>query len=350
MSSLQLDAGARMALDVALGTAGAMGDERCGTEYLLFGAVATATGDMSELCELFALDTARLERSISALRGHHFAPDPDGHLDPPLSPRAELACHGKSLSGGERRSAFDLVLGCLNDPRSGAATCLRHLGVRLGEIRRLVELGAARLDKNEVASLISALDRRHDAHYSWWGPRPDAPVARIGVIETPVLVARSQTAELMLETVVAGPDGFGLTLSVNSLGSWVLPPTWESIEYLSPGVGAEHRLVPEVITVDLTYSDGTVVSNRVGNPRWRQDMPTPGALVRLGTRKTIEDRNDRRRTVRHTETTEWWAWPVPVTGEVRLDVSWPAEAIDGSVVLDGTEIAARATALRDLGA
>ena len=44
MTGLQLDAGARMALDVALGTAGAMGDERCGTEYLLFGAVATASG------------------------------------------------------------------------------------------------------------------------------------------------------------------------------------------------------------------------------------------------------------------------------------------------------------------
>ena len=191
MSELQLDAGARMALDVALGTAGAMGDERCGTEYLLFGAVATATGDMSELCELFALDTARLERSIMALRGHHFDPDPDGHIDPPLSPRAELALHGKSLSGDSRRSAFDLLLGCLNDPRSGAATALRHLGVRLVEIRRLVELGAARLDKSEVASLISVLDRRHEAHYVSWGPGPEAAVARVPSEDVPRLVARS---------------------------------------------------------------------------------------------------------------------------------------------------------------
>ena len=88
MSGLRLDAGARMALDVALGTAGAMGDERFGTEYLLFGAVATASGDMAELCELFALDTARLERAIVAIRGHRFEPLDAGHIDPPVSPRA----------------------------------------------------------------------------------------------------------------------------------------------------------------------------------------------------------------------------------------------------------------------
>lgn len=350
MSSLQLDAGARMALDVALGTAGAMGDERCGTEYLLFGAVATASGDLAELCDLFALDTARLERAIVALRGHHFEPSADGDVDPPLSPRAELALHGRSLSGGERRSAFDLLLGCLNDPRSGAATVLRHLGVRLGEIRRLVELGAAQLDKDEVAKLIAALDRRQVVHYGWWGPEVDASVARIGATTTPRLVARSRTAEITLDTVVAGPDGFGLTLTVTSLGPWVLPPTWETIEYLSPGVGAEHRLVPEVITVDLRFADGSRVSNRAGNPRWRADLPGPGALVRLGTKKVIEDRNDRRRPVRHVETTEWWAWPVPLGGAIALDVRWPAEAVEGATVIDGDAIAAEAAALRNLRA
>lgn len=347
MTGLQLDAGARMALDVALGTAGAMGDERCGTEYLLFGAVATASGDMAELCELFALDTARLERAIVAIRGHRFEPVAEGHADPPLSPRAELSLHGKPLSGGERRSSFDLVLGCLGDPRSGAATVLRHLGVRLGEIRRLVELGAARLDSDEVENLIAALDRRDSSHFSWWGPDADASVARVGLPDQrPQLVARSQTAELTLDAVVAGPDGFGLTLTVTSLGSWVLPPVWESIEFLSPGVGAEHRLAPEVITLDLHYPDGTHLSNRQGNHRWRGDMPTPGALVRLGTRRVVEDRNDRRRPVRHVETTEWWAWPLPLDGDVRLDVRWAAEAAEGSVRLDGAAIAGRAADLR----
>jgi hypothetical protein len=347
MTALQLDAGARMALDVALGTASAMGDERCGTEYLLFGAVATASGDMSELCELFALDTARLERAIVAIRGHRFESVAEGHADPPLSPRAEVALHGPSLSGGDRRSTFDVLLGCLADPRSGAATVLRHLGVRLGEIRRLVELGAARLDQNEVETLIASLDRRDTSHHSWWGPDADAGVARIGLPNRrPQVIARSQTAELTIDALVAGPDGFGLTISVASLGDWVLPPVWESIEYLSPGVGAEHRLVPEVVTIDLRYSDGTHVSNRQGNHRWRSDVPRPGALVRLGTRRVIEDRNDRRRPVRHVETTEWWAWPLPINGDIRLDVSWQAEAVVGGVDLDGAAISLRAASLR----
>lgn len=347
MTGLRLDAGARMALDVALGTASAMGDERCGTEYLLFGAVATASGDMAELCELFALDTARLERAIVAIRGHRFEPVAEGHADPPLSPRAELTLHGPSLSGGDRRSVFDVLLGCMGDPRSGAATVLRHLGVRLGEIRRLVELGAARLDRHEVENLISALDRRDDSHHSWWGPDADAGVARIGLPNRrPQLIGRSETAELTLDAVVAGPDGFGLTITVTSLGDWVLPPVWESIEYLSPGVGAEHRLAPEVVTIDLRYPDGTHVSNRDGNHRWRSDMPMPGALVRLGTRRTVEDRNDRRRPVRHVETTEWWVWPLPIEGVVGLEVGWPAEAVSGAVDLDGAAIAGRAAALR----
>ena len=60
MEGAPLDAAARIALEVALGTAAAMGDERCGTEYVLFGVVATASGDMAEQCELFALDTRRI--------------------------------------------------------------------------------------------------------------------------------------------------------------------------------------------------------------------------------------------------------------------------------------------------
>jgi hypothetical protein len=336
-----------MALDVALGTASAMGDERCGTEYLLFGAVATASGDMAELCELFALDTARVERAVVALRGHRFEPRAEGHEDPPLSPRAEVALHGKSLSGDDRRSAFDVVLATLQDPRSGAATVLRHLGVRLGEMRRLVELGAARLDPQEVENLIAALDRRGRGHHSWWGPDAESGVARIGLPNhRPLLVARSATAEFTLDAVVAGPDGFGLTVTVTSLGDWILPPVWESIEVLNPGVGAEHRLAPEVVTLDLTYPDGTQVSNRGTGPRWRSDVPTPGTLVRLGTRKVVEDRNDRRRPVRHTETTEWWAWPIPTEGDVRLDLRWPAESVDGFVELDGAAIAGRSAALR----
>lgn len=335
-----------MALDVALGTAAAMGDERCGTEYLLFGVVATASGDLAELCEIFALDTRRVERAIQSLRGHRFEPREEGHPDPPLSARVELAIHSPSLSGDVRRTGFDLLVGCLDDPRSGAATVLRHLGVRLGEIRRLAELGAARLDRDEVEQLIAALDRRRDLHSSWWGPAAHAPVARIGTTEVrPRVIARSDTAEVTLDTVVVGTDGFGFSLTLTSLGAWVLPPAWEPIEHLTPGVGAEHRMAPEVVTVGLTYEDGTRLSNHRGGPRFRTDLPHPGTLVRLSTRTVVEDRNDRRRAVRHTVTTEWWAWPLPIGGEIELDVHWPAEAVDGRLRLDGDAIVSRAAAL-----
>lgn len=347
MTGIQLDAGARMALDVALGTAGAMGDERCGTEYLLFGVVATASGDMAELCELFALDTMRIERAVEALRGHRFEPSAAGHHDPPLSPRAELAVHRRALAGTERGCAFDLLLGCLNDPRSGASTVLRHLGVRLGEIRRLVELGAARLERSEIEGLISALDRRSKVHSAWWGPDMDASVMRVGLPNgRPQVIARSETAQAMLEGVVTGPDGFGITISMTSHGNWVLPPEWEPTELLKPGIGAEMRLAPEMVTIDLRYGDGTVITNRKGGARFRADLPTPGTLVRLGTRRVIEDRNDRRRSVHHVETTEWWIWPLPVDDTLRLELTWPAEAVSGSLELDGDAIASRASGLR----
>lgn len=347
MTGIRLDAGARKALDVALGTAGAMGDERCGTEYVLFGIVATAADDLREICNLFALDTMRIERAINALRGHRFEPGPDGAPDPPLSPRVEMAVHRPSMSGAVTTSVLDLLLGCLADPRSGAATVLRHLGVRVGEIRKLAELAAARLDRSEVEGLIAALDRREARHHPWWGPDADASVARVGLPDgVPLVIASSKTAEATLDTVVAGPDGFGMTITIASHDSWVLPPSWEPHEVLKPGVGSEHRLVPECVTVDVSYVDGTVISNRGGRGRYRADMPTPGTMVRLGTRRVSEDRNDRRRPARHVESTEWWVWPVPVDGRVRVTLGWPAEALKGVVELDGSEIRSRAVSLR----
>ena len=324
-----------------------MGDERCGTEYLLFGVVATATGDMAELCELFALDTMRIERAIQALRGHRFEPLAAGHLDPPLSNRAVLSTHRESASGNERRSTMDLMLGCLSDPRSGASTVLRHLGVRLGEIRRLVELGAARLDRTEVQELIASLDRRRPVRNAWWGPSDDASVMRVGLPNgRPIVIGRSQTAEATLDSLVTGPDGFGMTISMTSHDSWVLPPEWEPTELLMPGVGSEMRLAPDVVTIDLRYGDGAIISNRDGGSRFRRDVPTPGTLVRLGTRKVVEDRNDRRRPVRHVETTEWWVWPLPTGDHVQLELAWPAEAVHGIIELDGRAIASRASGLR----
>lgn len=328
-----------MALDVALGTAGAMGDERCGTEYLLFGVVATAQGDLAEMLRLFALDTLRVERAIRTIRGDRHDIEPGPVDDPPLSPRAQVALHTATHSGGERRSSFDLLVGMVQDPRSGAATVLRHLGVRVGEVRRLAELGAARLGEHEVQGLIEALDRRSTPHMPWWGPAADAPVARIALPNRRALVvARSASAVASLDGLVAGPDGFGFTLTIVSCDDWLLPPVWEPPEDLLPGFGVAHRVDPDVVTVDLRYHDGILVSNRRPELRWRSDPPEQGALVKLGTRSLVDDRNDRRSSARRSETSDWWAWPLPPAGPVTVLVEWRAESLRGSIDIDAGEI------------
>ena len=70
---VDLDDSARIALDVALGTAAALGDRQCGTEYLLLGIFATAKGEMAEVGELFVLDELRIERAIQKLRPEYRA-------------------------------------------------------------------------------------------------------------------------------------------------------------------------------------------------------------------------------------------------------------------------------------
>ena len=347
MSGFALEADARLALDVALGTASAMGDDHCGTEHLLFGIVATATGEVADLAELFALDNLRVERALTQLRAHHCNPGSIGADDPPLSTRAEIALYSTPMTGAGPLGAFDVLVATLADPRSGAATVLRTLGVRIGDVRRLAELGAARLDRSEVEGLIAALDRRTEAHRPWWGPVGDAPVARIEIGD-PVrrLLGRSETAVATLDGVVAGPDGFGLTITISSCDHWVLPPRWEPDEELIPGIGALPRTSPDVVAIDLRYDDDRLVSNRDLAARWRADEPRAGALVRLGTRSVVDERNDRRLPARRAETSEWWVWPLPESGSLQLHFDWPAEAVTGVIDLDAEEIRAKAEALR----
>ncbi len=349
MSGFLLDAGARLSLDVALGTAAAMGDERCGTEHLLFGVIATARGEMSEVAQLFALDTLRLERSIHTFRSHRCsAPDDPPRAEPPLSPRARTALEGPSLSRHQRRTCFDLLVSMIADSRSGAATVLRQLGVRMSEIRRLAELGAARLGRDEVKDLIAALDRRQERHESWWGPAVDDPVRRIPLPNgRPVEISRNPTTIASLDGLVTGPAGFGITRSLTSRRAWVLPPVWEALEELVPGVGASHRLEPDVVLVRVNYPDGSNVSNLQPVSRWSSVRP-PAALVRLGERSSVATRNDRRMPERRHHSCEWWVWPLPEQGDLVLDVAWPAEAVRGSMRIDGTELARNALQLRSV--
>ena len=341
-----MDAGARMSLDVALGTAAAMGDERCGTEHLLFGVVATARGDMQQLADVFALDTLRLERAIRILRSDHCGEPVQPPSDPPLSERARVALDGPPLDRHQHRSSFDLLVGMLADSKAGAANVLRQLGVRMSDVRRLAELGAARLGRAEVKDLMAALDRRIGPHHPWWGPDVDAPATRIPLPRgRPVEICRSRSTIATLDGLVVGPDGFGLTVSFTSRRAWVLPPVWEAREELVPGVGNSHRLEPDVVVVQLRYPDGSSISNRQPVLRWAADAPS-AALIRLGQRTTVETRNDRRIPERRQDTCDWWVWPIPDRGDIVLDLVWSAEAVRGSLRIDGTELARNAAQLR----
>ena len=348
MSGFALEAEARLALDVAFGTAEAMGDEHCGTEHLLFGLVATATDEFAELAELFALDIMRVERALVTMRAHHCRPGDDDQVDAKLTTRAEIALCSRPMAGDGGLGGFDLLLALLSDPRSGAATVLRSLGVRIGEIRRLAELGAARLDRVEIESLIAALDRRDDTHRPWWGPANDGPVARIDLGESSrQLLARSETAVVTLDAVVAGPEGFGITITISSCDDWLLPPRWEPDEELVPGVGAQHRGAPDGGAIDLrSGADDQMATNRAPGMRWRPDEPSSGSLVLLGNRTVVDERNDRRRPARRSETSEWWVWPLPADGPLELHLDWPAEAVSGTIELDADEIRGKARSLR----
>ena len=349
MNEIELEAGARLALDVARGMASATGDERCGTEHLLFGIVATSNAEMESLTDLFVLDKSRVERAVASLREHRCAPVDDPSKELPLSTRAELALYARP-SSGDLLGPFDLLLGCLADPRSGASATLRHLGIRPGEIRRLAELGAARLTRAEVQRLVGSLHRRSERHYGWWGPTTSDEVAPVDIPGGPsVVVASSRSAVMMLDSVVAGDDGFGITLTIKSKANWLLPPRWEPTEELIPGFGARHEVSPDVVTVDMVYADGTTLTNRDPRPRFRRDRPAEGSLTLMGTHREISTRRDRRVPDQRSYSAEWWAWPLPTNGLVTLAVRWSAESLRGVLDLDALSIQGSAESVRHDG-
>ena len=220
-----LDDAGRLALDVALGTAGAIGDDQCGTEYLLFGVIATAADDVAELARLFALDSLRIERAINKLRQHRYSLSHDGPGDPPFSPRAARAVRTRRADGSGPTGPFELLHGALCDNASGASQVLRELGVRPDEVRRLVGYGIRHLTPFEIETLIDSLNRRATPHRPWWGPDPRTEVDFVQVAETKrIIVAHSPSALAALDGVRVARYGFGFTLVLESLKPWMLDP------------------------------------------------------------------------------------------------------------------------------
>ncbi len=344
----ELDDNSRAALEAAHQIAASLGDDQCGTEHLLFGVMATAGDEMTELQELFALDPLRIERAIQRLSEHRFTLDVAGDQSLPLSARATKALATLRADGTGPTGVFELLHGMLRDDASGACQVLRALGVRPEEVRRLAAYGTRHLSEDQVANLMDALDRRTEEDFRpWWGPKPSAAIETLafGDGDGSMEVARSESALVTVRTLAVTDHGFGLTISIESLSPWLLPPVLQPSEVLIPGSRPEHVSGPEVLEVELAFEDGTTVSNRIPAPRWDGEAPDTCHLMYLGHRAEVIAFNDRRRSEKRTITSDWWAWPLPDGGPVEVRVTWPAESIRGAASFDSAPLLNAATQL-----
>lgn len=328
-----LDDSAQLGLDVALHSAMANGDSHCGTEYLLYGLVATARDEIAELVELFALNTLRVDRAIERLVARRGI-DPMHAGQPRLTTRATTALLTQRLDDSGPTGTFEVLHGILLDDRSGACAVLRDLGVQPDEVRRLVLYGIRHLSQEEVDDLLASLDRRSDSHKPWWGPdaaSPIAPLQQPGA--TPLQIASSESATVELTALGSDGHGLGLTLTIRSHRSWVLPPVFMPEEALIPGRGATYNNGPDFCLLQLSFADGTVIDNRQIRERYASDTPSEPVLHRIGQRDEFISLNDRRQHDRRIVTGDWWIWPAPV-GEIDVRVDWPAEAISGEATIE----------------
>ena len=331
-----LDDHARLALEVAKHAALANGDSQCGTEYLLYGLVATARGELTELIELFALNTLRIDRAIERMIEQR----PDtlaSFADPALTERATRALQTQRLDGDGPAGTFELMHGVLLDDTSGACGILRDLGVQPSEARRLVSYGMRHLNQEEIDDLLTTLDRRDTTHCAWWGPDPAGriePVSAPGL--TPLHVGSSDSARAELTAFGSDNFGFGFTLTLRSRRAWVLPPVFAQEEALVPGQGAQYQDGPDFFLIQLILPDGMIVDNRSSFDRYSAQPPAFPRLLSLGQRDEHINLNDRRQQDQHIVTGDWWVWPLPTPGPIEVRIDWPAESVSGSATFDAS--------------
>lgn len=336
-----LDEQARLALDVAQHAALANGDSHCGTEYLLYGLVATGRGAIVELSELFALNVLRIDRAIERLvetrkRKGIFVEGP-----PILSLRARRALATPRLDGLGPTGTFEVLHGLLEEDDAGACEVLRHLGVVPDEARRLVAYGVQHLTQSQVDELISSLDRRRPDSKPWWGPEPGRRLRSVAIGgRSTILVAESDSATVEVTAVGSDGKGLGFTLTTTSRRSWVLPPLFVPNESLIPGLGARYSDGPDFFSLQLLLPDGAVMDNRHNVERYSAVPPSEPRLLRLGQRDERTTLNDRRQADQHVVITDWWAWPLPASGTVELRVAWSAESISGTISFDTAQLLA----------
>ncbi len=343
-----LDTDAFAALAAAQEVASSLADDQCGTEHLLFGVMLTASGEVTELRDLFALDPQRIERAIKRLAEHRFVLATEEGSIRPFSARSLRALSTPRADGTRPAGVFELLHGMLQDDSSGACQVLRALGVRTEELRRLAAYGTRHLSDDQVANLMEALDRRTTAEFRpWWGPRPAAPIETMafGDVEGTMEVARSESARASIRTLAVTNQGFGLTLTVESITPWLLPPVLQPSEVLVPGSFPAHVAGPELLELELAFDDGRSVSNRLATRRWDDGAPDGPQLTYLGHRAEVVTFNDRRRTEKRTVTADWWVWPLPIEGPVEVRVTWPAESLRGAASFDSNPLIQAARSL-----
>ncbi|NNE74736.1 MAG: hypothetical protein HKN26_13805, partial [Acidimicrobiales bacterium] len=335
---LDLDEAAQRAMAVALEASAAIGDDECGTEYLLLGIMTRPEGDLAELAEMFALDPMRIERAIHAIRSHRFSLAHDGPGYPPLTPRARRALVTRRPDNSGPTGAFELLHGMMIDDASGACQVLRELGVRPSEFRRLVSYGTRHLSQPELDELLTSLDRRHGQHEPWWGPAPQDAVETMSFGDNAgVEIARSASSVAHVKSLAVSKDGFGITITLQSLRPWLLPPELIPADVLVPGQPLPAPR-PEACIIELEFADGTVVDNTVHVPRWDHHRPEQPVLLPVGYRHVKVNLNDRRAANHDLVTSDWWIWPLPAAGPVEVRMRWSAEMLNGSGRFDSTPL------------
>jgi hypothetical protein len=159
---------------------------------------------------------------------------------------------------------------------------------------------------------------------AWAGP-PDDVLP--GVVPVELLLARSETTVVLLSGVRAFPEGLAMTLSVRvrgRLGDLDLHTEVFDGPYRH-GVGEEWQAGR--LKWGFEFADGrraTSVDPPVGqgddrpwtDREWRPDRPVLSGRGGGGSRRSTDR--------------DYWLWPLPPAGRLRIVVQWPRQGIDAT--------------------